>query len=117
MCAPKHSETDRGNQMSNAAGRRKQWLTGAQVAARYNRHRTTIARWREDELLGFPKSTKIRGRNYFAEDELDLWDQARGGRDPVADLALSEKLRKGKETAAARRLNPQHKDRPADPTG
>ena len=37
-------------------------------------------------MLGFPKPKRIRGRNYWDEDELDAWDAARAGRDPAADL-------------------------------
>ena len=53
----------------------KRWLPRPYVArGRYNRHPKTLERWEDDPKMGFPKSREIRGRYYYAEDELDAYD-------------------------------------------
>jgi hypothetical protein len=55
--------------------RQKRWLPRPAVArGRYNRHPKTLERWETDPDMGFPKSREIRGRYYYAEDELDAYD-------------------------------------------
>ena len=53
----------------------KRWLPRPTVArGRYNRHPKTLERWEADPNMGFPKSREIRGRYYYAEDELNAYD-------------------------------------------
>jgi hypothetical protein len=42
---------------------------------RYQIHPVTLQVWMNDPNLNFPKPTKIRGRNYFLQHELDEHDQ------------------------------------------
>ena len=54
---------------------KKRWLPRPDVArTRYNRHPKTLERWEADPTTGFPKAREIRGRYYYAEDELDAYD-------------------------------------------
>ncbi len=53
-------------------------LSNRAVAKRYGGVSTrTTNRWVNDPLLNFPKPIIIRNRNYWAEDELDAFDQRR----------------------------------------
>src|SRR5262245_38248935 len=89
-----HSDETRGRQMMKVEPR-KRYAPSSRVRDRYDRHRTTLNRWLKDETLGFPKPTRIRGRLYWCEDELNAWDQAMAGRDLAVELAAErEKLRK-----------------------
>jgi hypothetical protein len=55
----------------------KQYLPDRQVAQRYGRHITTLARWDQSPDLGFPKPIRINNRKYREVDELDEWDRSR----------------------------------------
>lgn len=48
-----------------------------EVARRYGRSLRSLARWDEDEALGFPRPILIRGRKYRDLESLDAWDRLR----------------------------------------
>ena len=59
----------------------KRWLPRPDVArGRYNRHPKTLERWEDDPKMDFPKARDIRGRYYYAEDELDAYDASHATR-------------------------------------
>jgi hypothetical protein len=54
----------------------KRLIPDSHVAERYGVHVCTLTRWERDPHLDFPKSVKIRGRNYRDEAQLDAFDKA-----------------------------------------
>jgi predicted DNA-binding transcriptional regulator AlpA len=57
-------------------GDQVQYLTGPQVAARYNVTAMTIWRWLQDEKLNFPRPTlNVRKRRFWRESELVAWER------------------------------------------
>lgn len=85
--------------------RGKRYVPTVGVTARYGIHRTTLNRWVKDPAMGFPQPDRIRGRNFWDEDKLDAWDQARAGRDLAGEVAAAqrEKLRKMAADRAVKR--------------
>jgi predicted DNA-binding transcriptional regulator AlpA len=57
------------------------FLTGPQVAERYQISSMTLFRWLRDDRLGFPKPMVVNRRKFFKENELFAWerDRAKGG--------------------------------------
>lgn len=55
----------------------KRLLPDSKVRQRYSVSACTLYRWDRNPALKFPRPTKINGRNYRDEDELDQFDQAR----------------------------------------
>ncbi|MGM4921242.1 DNA-binding protein [Tardiphaga sp. 813_E8_N1_3] len=50
-------------------------LPAPAVWKRYGKTDRTLARWLNDETLGFPRPTVIRGRRYFYEVEIIEWER------------------------------------------
>jgi hypothetical protein len=55
----------------------KRFLPDSKVRQRYSVSACTLYRWDRNPALKFPRPTKINGRNYRDERELDQFDQAR----------------------------------------
>lgn len=53
---------------------KKAYVTGPQVAKRYQKSSMTIYRWARDDRLGFPKPMVINGRNLWDLAELESWE-------------------------------------------
>jgi hypothetical protein len=54
-------------------------LADPQVAKRYGRSLRSLARWDDDETLGFPRAIYIRGRKFRDLAALDAWDRRQCG--------------------------------------
>ena len=52
------------------------FLTGPQVAQRYQKSHVTIWRWTRDPDLGFPKPIQINRHNFWRLAELQEWEDA-----------------------------------------
>ena len=61
--------------MSNESNRT--FLPGPKTARRYGVSDRTIARWEQDETLGFPKPMLVNGRKFHPLDELEAWEKSR----------------------------------------
>jgi hypothetical protein len=59
-------------------------LPAAQVWRRYGKTDRTLARWLEDENLGFPRPLIIRSRRYFKEAELLEWERLQASKAKAA---------------------------------
>ena len=55
----------------------KTYLTGPQTSRRYGVNDRTIVRWEADTKLEFPKPMLVRGRKFFALNELETWERSR----------------------------------------
>ena len=53
------------------------YLTRPLTAVRFNVSDRTVARWMEDEHLGFPAPIRIRGRVFFLLTDLERWERSR----------------------------------------
>ena len=53
-----------------------EFLTGPQVAQRYQKSHVTIWRWTRDPDLGFPKPIQINRHNFWRLAELQEWEDA-----------------------------------------
>ena len=58
------------------------------VARRYGVVARTIARWDDRPELGFPRPTRINGRKYRDEQQLDAWDKANALKVSSAPVAV-----------------------------
>lgn len=58
--------------LSAPAGRR---FTTRAVAKRNDVGPRTVERWERDPRLGFPKPTYVRGRKYWDETDLIVWER------------------------------------------
>ncbi|MBX5148464.1 helix-turn-helix transcriptional regulator [Rhizobium lentis] len=54
-----------------------QYLTGKQVANRYQITAISLYRWERDERLGFPQPMVINRRKLFKVDDLVAWERER----------------------------------------
>jgi predicted DNA-binding transcriptional regulator AlpA len=54
------------------------------VWRRYGKTDRTLDRWLQDESLGFPRPTVIRGRRYFKEAELIEWERIQASKSRAA---------------------------------
>jgi predicted DNA-binding transcriptional regulator AlpA len=65
----------------------KRLLPDSKVRQRYGVSACTLYRWDRNSALKFPRPTKINGRNYRDEDELNQFDQARAAEREVETTA------------------------------
>ncbi|WP_037460716.1 helix-turn-helix transcriptional regulator [Sinorhizobium fredii] len=56
---------------------RVEFLTGPQVAERYQISGMTLYRWLRDPKLAFPKPMVVNRRKFFKENELTAWERDR----------------------------------------
>lgn len=61
----------------NAEHASREYLTGKQVAARYQITPMSIYRWERDERLGFPRPMIVNRRKLFKLDDLIAWERGR----------------------------------------
>ncbi|MBY3361261.1 MULTISPECIES: DNA-binding protein [Rhizobium] len=54
-----------------------EYLTGKQVAHRYQIAPISLYRWERDERLGFPRPMIINRRKLFKVEELVAWERGR----------------------------------------
>jgi predicted DNA-binding transcriptional regulator AlpA len=59
-------------------------LPAPDVWRRYGKSDRTLDRWLQDESLGFPRPTVIRGRRYFKEVELIEWERNQAAKSRAA---------------------------------
>jgi predicted DNA-binding transcriptional regulator AlpA len=59
-------------------------LPAPSVWRRYGKTDRTLDRWLQDETLGFPRPTVIRGRRYFKEAELIEWERVQAAKSKAA---------------------------------
>jgi len=59
-------------------------LPAALVWRRYGKTDRTLARWLQDESLGFPRPLIIRSRRYFKEAELVEWERLQASKAKAA---------------------------------
>lgn len=65
----------------------QKYLSIGDICERYGVSRATVYNWQKKQA-DFPTATKIAGRCYFSEYDLDKWDAARGGADPDLDSRI-----------------------------
>jgi hypothetical protein len=65
----------------------KELIPAAIVAREFGVVRRTLARWLEDDILGFPKPEIIRTRWYFNRADLENWKPPRAKPRATADTA------------------------------
>lgn len=56
---------------------RREYLTGKQVADRYQITPVSLYRWERDERLGFPQPMVVNRRKLFKVDDLVAWERER----------------------------------------
>ncbi|ANM10377.1 MULTISPECIES: helix-turn-helix transcriptional regulator [unclassified Rhizobium] len=61
----------------NAEHSTREYLTGKQVATRYQITPVSLYRWERDERLGFPQPMIVNRRKLFKVDELVAWERSR----------------------------------------
>ncbi|ANL34090.1 MULTISPECIES: helix-turn-helix transcriptional regulator [Rhizobium] len=61
----------------NAEHSSHEYLTGKQVATRYQITPVSLYRWERDERLGFPQPMIVNRRKLFKIDELVAWERSR----------------------------------------
>ena len=62
----------------------KTYLTGPQTSRRYGVNDRTVSRWEADTTLEFPQPMLVRGRKFFALDELERWERSRASNKKAA---------------------------------
>lgn len=53
-------------------------LDSAEVMERFSICKTTLYNWMKSKTLGFPKPTRINGRNYFPVASIEAWEREMG---------------------------------------
>ncbi|MBY5533023.1 DNA-binding protein [Rhizobium leguminosarum] len=61
----------------NAEHSSREYLTGKQVATRYQITPVSLYRWERDQRLGFPQPMIVNRRKLFKIDELIAWERSR----------------------------------------
>jgi predicted DNA-binding transcriptional regulator AlpA len=61
----------------NAEHSSREYLTGKQVATRYQITPVSLYRWERDQRLGFPQPMIVNRRKLFKIDELVAWERSR----------------------------------------
>lgn len=74
------------------------WLTYKQAAARVNRSRRTIRRWR---LNGMPMTFDTHGRRVVDEEVLLAWWRGRLAADPIHQAKMRAQMSRREETAVS----------------
>jgi hypothetical protein len=74
------------------------WLTGAQLARRFNISSMSLWRWLNDAKLAFPDPVQIRERNYWRLKDIIEWE-----RRAAADSAQKRALTRSSRTERAGR--------------
>ncbi|NKQ85150.1 helix-turn-helix transcriptional regulator [Rhizobium ruizarguesonis] len=55
----------------------REYLTGKQVATRYQITPVSLYRWERDERLGFPQPMIVNRRKLYKVEELVAWERGR----------------------------------------
>ena len=70
--------------MAQSEDHRQRFIRTAALAQRYGCASRTMMRWAKEPPLGFPKPTKIHGRNMWRMDEVEDYEQTTAALGKVA---------------------------------